>query len=122
VIVEYKNKKGESRKWVLQAQVIGALRRLSYKTPMRRIALAKARVARGKYKCESCGKIGGPKTIAVDHVHPVIEITGFKDWDTFIERLFCEVSGLQILCKDPCHNAKTKAENKARRLSKKEKK
>jgi len=118
LVVEYQNKKGEARKWVLQAQVIGALRRLSYKTPMRRMAMDKARIARGKYRCAKCDAINGPKGIAVDHIDPVISVEGFKTWDQFIERLFCEAKKLQILCKT-CHNEKTKDENKRRRQNRK---
>lgn len=119
MIVEYKNAKGQDRKWVLFDRVKGALRSLSYKTPMRAAALKRARIERGKYKCELCGTIGGPKTMAVDHTDPIIPITGFKSWDDTISRLFCTSDKLKTICKKPCHSEKTKAENAERRKHKK---
>lgn len=114
MIVEYFNAKGQPRKWVLFDRVKGALRSLSYKTPMRSMAMKRAKIERGRYKCEECGTIGGPKTMAVDHLDPIIPITGFKSWDDTIDRLFCTTDKLQVICKDPCHKAKTKAENALR--------
>lgn len=42
----------------------------------------------------------------VDHIKPVGK---FKDWNTYIENLFCEEENLQLLCKE-CHDKKTKKE------------
>lgn len=81
-----------------------------------------ARIERGKYKCACCGA-EGPATLppkegrkrrrnnaAVDHINPVIDpAVGFVDWDTVIERMFCEVEGFQVLCWE-CHEAKTAEE------------
>ena len=80
-------------------------------------ALAKTRASkRGKYTCECCGKVGlSGKGIRVDHIEPVIDpVEGFKNWDTYIKRLFCDAGGLMIMC-IKCHNKKTKAENIIRR-------
>jgi hypothetical protein len=55
----------------------------------------------------------------VDHVLPVVDpIEGFKDWDTFIKRLFCSKENLQVLC-SACHTKKTKEEREVRSGSKK---
>lgn len=123
MIVEYTNKKGQLKKWILQVAVISGLRRLSYRTPMRAAAMTAARIERGKYRCASCKQIFGRKSIAVDHVHPVVNPkTGFVGFDDYIKRLFCPSSGLQILCNDgktSCHKIKSKTENKIRRTTKK---
>lgn len=84
-----------------------------------RECLVKARVSRGVYKCSKCSAEVGPKNIKIDHIDPVIPVSGFKDWDDVIHRLFCEVSGYQALCKE-CHDLKTKNENDERKKLKKE--
>ena len=122
MIYEYKNAKGEPRKWILQQFLISGLRRMSYKTPMRADALKKARVKRGKYKCAMCLQIYGKRQICVDHIQPVISTQqGFTTWDSYIKKLFCIPEDLQILCRK-CHNIKSKEENKERRKNYKNKK
>ena len=52
--------------------------------------------------------------IHLDHIDPVINLkTGWVDWTQFIERLFCDVDGFQVLCTN-CHDAKTKIEDSMR--------
>lgn len=123
MIVEYTNKKGQLKKWILQVAVISGLRRLSYRTPMRAAAMTAARIERGKYRCATCKKIFGRKNIAVDHIQPVVNPnTGFIGFDDYIKRLFCPFDGLQILCnngKTSCHKKKSASENKLRRTTKK---
>lgn len=97
----------------LKKFLIPILRRGSYKWPPRTEALKKARVSYGKYQCNKCKEVFRKKDIAVDHVRPVVASSGFRDWDTYIQRLYCKASGFQILCK-PCHDEKTKKENKRR--------
>lgn len=97
------------------------LRRLSYQWPPRREAISKARLERGVYLCNTCGGHFGPKEIQLDHIKPVVdEETGFVDWDTYIERLFCSADGFQVLCKT-CHDAKTFLEKEIRIQVKREK-
>lgn len=85
-------------------------------------AKAKARVSRGVYRCAACNQCG-PATLpplegrkrrrnnaCVDHINPVVDpCVGFVDWDTYIERMFVEEEGYQILCWQ-CHEDKTNAE------------
>lgn len=99
----------------LQHYLINKLRRISYAWPPRKEAIKKARVARGKYKCSSCGgEEFGPKDIQADHTIPVVDVhTGFTDFNSYIERLFCGVDGYSIMCR-PCHAAKTFMENAVR--------
>lgn len=120
LVFNYKNKKGQLKKWVLSQFVISGLRRMSYKCPMRAAALTRARVKRGLYKCEICSKLTKKSSIALDHILPVVPVTGWDDFEGFINRLFCLPEGLQTICKD-CHGKKTKEENRLRRQNKKSK-
>lgn len=97
------------------------LRRLSYQWPPRKQAIVNARVERGVYKCATCEGLFGPKEIQLDHKIPVVdEEIGFVDWNTYIERLFCDVENFQVLCK-PCHETKTFFEQEIRKQVKREK-
>ena len=75
----------------------------------KKINAASGRIAM-HFKCEEC-KGGFPqKQVAVDHISPVVDpAIGFKDWNTFIDRLFIEKGGYQVLCK-PCHQIKCNEE------------
>ena len=103
-----------------RSALISALRKFSRFWQPSKIVLNKARIARGMYQCSSCSKIVGPKEIKIDHIEPVVPVTGFTNWDDLIGRLFCEESGLQAICKD-CHQIKTDKENSDRRRCRKEK-
>lgn len=98
----------------------GNLRRTSQKWPPISNALKEARVARGEYLCAGCKEIvpasvrdeSGKrvKNVHVDHIAPVVDpTTGFIDWNTFIDRMFVEEDGLQVLC-NACHDVKTNNE------------
>jgi 5-methylcytosine-specific restriction endonuclease McrA len=113
----------------LKAFIIAGLRRLTYKFPARSAAKMRARVyasahpeievsghTKYLYRCACCGQLFKEKEIAVDHIIPVIDPSSTVwDWNEYIKRLFCDVEGLQILCRDKCHAAKTKAENGKRK-------
>lgn len=75
-----------------------------------------------QYQCNVCKKWIKSTEIAVDHIIPVIDNdVGFVDWNTFIDRLFCDPSNLQCIC-DACHNIKTQEEREiAKERRKKEK-
>ncbi len=67
------------------------------------------------YRCALC--LGDyPMTgVEVDHTNPVVELSrGFVNWDTFINRLYCEEPYLQVLCK-PCHKSKSAKERLLRK-------
>lgn len=82
-------------------------------------AKTKARTKRGFYLCEGCKQevpattLEGRKrvkNILVDHILPVVDpAVGFTTWDDYIERMFVELEGLQVLCK-ACHTEKTNEE------------
>lgn len=66
-------------------------------------------------QCLLCGL--RKRKLFADHIFPVIDPQkGFQGWDTYISRMFDGT--LQPLC-EKCHKAKSKEENKQRRLAKK---
>lgn len=62
--------------------------------------------AKFEYKCIHCKNWFPEKEIEVDHIIEAGSLTCSGDLAGFVERLFCEVDGLQILCK-ACHKQKT---------------
>ena len=95
--------------------------------PTNRVKAA-ARVERGLYRCAQCssivpataittlknGKTKRVKNVAVDHISPVVPLTGFDSWDGVIARLFCDEEGLQLLCRE-CHELKCQEETSERK-------
>lgn len=61
------------------------------------------------YRCVECDKTFKQKEVQVDHIVPAGTLKSFKDLETFAERLFVGIEGLQVMCK-PCHEVKTKKE------------
>ena len=111
------------------AAIRGVLRRLFARSPAVREALLKVRRevpkhnkdgSRSKkdavqYLCAVCNTWTKSTAVSVDHINPVVDVNGFVDWNTFVTRLFCDSSNLQVIC-DNCHNEKTNAERVARLL------
>jgi hypothetical protein len=81
---------------------------------MRRNVLNAAVVA-DYFLCPICGERKHRLLAKLDHKEPVIDPrVGFIDWNTYIDRLFCDPSNLQVICID-CHTKKTKDENDLRK-------
>lgn len=67
------------------------------------------------FECASCKQAFVDKDVQVDHKNPVVDPkVGFVDWETYMDRLYCEVSNLQVLCKK-CHKEKTASERLLRK-------
>lgn len=62
-----------------------------------------------EYQCAICGGWFPDKEVTVDHIEPVGTLKSFADLPEFVEKLFCPVEGLQVLC-DVDHQAKTNKE------------
>ena len=62
-----------------------------------------------EYQCNHCKKWFPEKKVNVDHITPAGTLTCAADLPGFVERLFCEVDGLQVLC-ESCHTIKTQNE------------
>jgi len=114
-----------SGKWTparFNSFITSALRSAHSRWNPKSVAKKKAWIKRGVYKCEQCGT-EGPATLpplegrkrrrnnaAVDHIVPVVDpAVGKTTWDEYIERMFVEAEGYQVLCWE-CHEAKTKEE------------
>lgn len=117
-----------------QGLIKGALRRIFSRSDLRRSIIEKAIIKGYKnskrkavkfwVKCSECGKMEAKSNVQVDHDQPVIGITETLEdlsWDDLVNRIWCPESNLNVMCK-PCHQLKTKKENKARRDFKKGKK
>ena len=59
-----------------------------------------------EYQCNQCKNWFPDKKINVDHICPAGSLKSAQDLPDFIERLFCEVDNLQVLC-EKCHDRKT---------------
>ena len=105
--------------------ITSALRTATQRWPPKFEALKEALLGRkvnaktGKlaqhFECAKCKQGFVSKDIQVDHKKPVVDPKkGFVDWETYIDRLFCESSNLQVLCK-PCHKVKTAKEKLQRK-------
>ena len=62
-----------------------------------------------EYQCNECKNWFADKKINVDHIIPAGSLRCAQDLPGFVERLFCEVDNLQVLC-STCHDGKTKLE------------
>lgn len=101
-----------------KAFVIAILRRGTYKYPPRNECLKKSRVDRNQYQCNHCKLLFTRKEVHIDHINPVVKISGFTTWDEYIDRMYPDESGFQTLCVS-CHDNKTIKENEQRNTFKK---
>ena len=62
-----------------------------------------------EYQCKQCQQWFAEKNVNVDHITPAGTLRTAADLPEFVERLFCEIDGLQVLC-STCHDKKTKQE------------
>ena len=111
-----------------QTKIRGALRQVARYMPQKKECLAQAihPTEKGKrggplYICNHCGLCFVGKDVQVDHIEPVVPINQEElDWNMYIERLFCDISNLQVLCRE-CHLIKSNEENEHRPHRKKKK-
>lgn len=82
-----------SAKWPPRYEVKRAAKR-KYEGPDKRL--------KWEYQCARCGLWHKDKDVEVDHIVPVGTLRSFEDLPGFVERLFCPIDGLRVLCK-PCH-------------------
>lgn len=62
-----------------------------------------------EYLCNDCNGWFPEKKINVDHILPAGTLRAATDLPGFVERLFCEIDNLQVLC-ETCHDKKTQNE------------
>ncbi len=115
----------------LKQWLIPKLRKISSHWPNKNKCLANARekiivgeykngnpIYKSMYRCAGCEDLFDSSEVQVDHISPIVNLEGFKDWNTYIPDLFCEIDNLQILCKC-CHISKSNVESSIRREKKK---
>ena len=90
----------KSRFWKPITQCKMAARR-AYKGPLKR--------QKFEYQCNVCSNWFPEKKINIDHIQPAGSLRCAQDLPGFVERLFCEIDNLQVLCQG-CHDIKTKQE------------
>ena len=109
------------------AFIKGGLRQISHRWPPKHAVKKAAWVERGVYQCVGYKKRTHKvkltikekgktvNNVFVDHINPVVcPAMGFAGWDEYIDRMFTEADGLQVLCKD-CHKRKTADEREQRK-------
>jgi hypothetical protein len=113
------------------SSIIGSLKRTFSRSPMVRDFLSKyrreqewfkkdntkAKKPKVFYKCFKCQQEFNSNNVQVDHIEPVVPVNipaKHLSMNTLIDRLFCDESNLQILCKEH-HNEKSKLENELRK-------
>jgi 5-methylcytosine-specific restriction endonuclease McrA len=94
----------KSRWWKPISQAKAKAKR-SYKGPLKR--------QKFEYQCNQCKNWFPDKEINVDHIIPAGTLRSAKDLPGFVERLFCEIDNLQVLC-NVCHTKKTQDEKSKR--------
>lgn len=100
----------------LKSFLIPILRRGTYRWKERTAALKAARKDRGIYECALCKGLFKQKETVLDHINPVVDPkTGFTNWDDYINKMFCDADGYQVICKS-CNEAKTTLENELRKM------
>jgi len=67
-----------------------------------------------EYQCKECNNWFPDKKINVDHIVPAGTLRCANDLPGFVDRLFCEIDNLQVLC-STCHDKKTKLEKDGKR-------
>ena len=106
----------------LKKFLVPILRRATYRWSPRSDAMKEARKERNSYLCAMCGEMFKNGDIVLDHVLPVVDPKhGFTNWDDYVDRMFPEKEGFQVLC-STCHDVKTELEDEMRKHFNKERK
>lgn len=93
----------QKSRWWKPISICKANAKRDYKGPNKR--------QKFEYQCNECKAFFPEKKINVDHKVPAGSLNTKEDLPGFVERLFCEVEDLQVLC-ETCHNIKTQLEKK----------
>jgi hypothetical protein len=118
----------------IKRMIVGYARRLSGSWEPRNNVKRRAKVAPALHRCAKCGSLNyegdSVKTfnkyvdqfpndkvnfdgIEIDHIQPIVKLSGWTNWEDFFSSLFCDEDGLRPLCHD-CHSKKTANENSHR--------
>lgn len=105
------------RSYNLDAVIVSQLRRVARWYPPKQECLKRSQRAPDQYECAKCRTLFSRECVQIDHILPIVKLSGLTTWDEYISRMFCGVDGLQTLCLE-CHSEKTLRENDKRRKSK----
>ena len=98
----------------LRSFIKSTLRRASLRWKPRSEALKLARKERGLYQCAMCENLVKNGNYILDHINPVVPITGSNiTIEQWIRGLLVKAEEFQLLCK-VCSDAKTAVEDKMR--------
>lgn len=89
----------QKSRWWKPISLAKAKAKRAYKGPLKR--------QRWEYQCNHCKNWFPDKHVNVDHIDPAGSLNCAADLPGFVERLFCEVDKLQVLCTH-CHDIKSK--------------
>ena len=92
-----------SRYWTYLRNV---LRRGFSRYPNKYEVLKRSKEGRNQYRCAGCGGVFGKKDTSVDHIEPCGPLRTWDDVAPFVDKMFCSLDGLQVLCKT-CHDYKS---------------
>lgn len=124
----------------IKNKIEAAVRKINRNTwQPRKVVKNRAKVNKSLFRCEHCHcliyegesavnyfnyfEMYAPivvkmEKVEMDHISPVVDPeTGWVDWNTWMERLFCPEENWQALCKE-CHKTKTNSETKVRWVQK----
>lgn len=119
-----KKVKRTKKPYNLDSKIVITLRRVWQYHPVKAKVYARNLIKKGLtsetniYKCEICPLISYRSGFNVDHIEPATELSGRKDWNSYIYRLLefplINEFSCQLLCKS-CHNKKTLKERQIRK-------
>ncbi|MCS5736731.1 HNH endonuclease [Herbiconiux daphne] len=104
------------------AYIKAAVRKASLTSPERKAVLDKACIGQKlnlktnrmskHYECAHCKHHFPLKRVQVDHISPIVPLSGWDSWEELFDRMFN--GEMQVLCVE-CHSVKSKAEALERR-------
>lgn len=125
----------------IKRKIISYARRLSGSWPPKQNVKKRALVAPALHRCSKCGSLNyegeseknfqkyveqfpgevvNNRGIELDHIKPVISVSGWSTWEDFFNSLFCDEDNYRPLC-FICHKRKSTEENRHRQSHRKRK-
>jgi hypothetical protein len=107
--------KKPSKPYNWHTKLVSAIRKVWKNSSTRKAALAAAKDPLNPKHviCANCNASVHVKLSKVEHLQCVVPVTGFDNWDAYIERM--QSANLAVYC-EVCAKEKTQAENQERKL------
>src|SRR5271165_6595284 len=84
------------------ATLKGHARQIFFRSQLRKQVMDNAKTEENTYTCALCQQQFKQNEVQVDHIIPLGQ---FTNWSLWLNRLFCPIKNLQVLCKS-CHSEK----------------